>query len=468
MKLILLILIATFTHAITLDDFLATAYTHPTITQQRLAIDASTADILRTKGANDITLTASPYYSDEEPIQTNPFSPAESTIYGINAGLSKSIWSTGGTLSLTAETNKFEQTFNNNAFTAGSNLSDILIYQNMISLTYSQPLLKNIAGILSRLDYDIAKLDKTITTLTVDEQHEQFLLGMGRHYLDWVLLQEQEKIYTTRYEIAYYDLDLTKKKRRSNLVTSVDVLRSEDAFRQAKEQLVLIRSQLKAKQTQLSTVLDSPTIQTTSPNFKLFVTAPLPPKDRPIHTSRLLTQLKVEQAKAKRRIQAGKNNTRSNLSLDTTLGLADGNESPNDARSFDKSTYQVALNYSRPIGQRTTKAELTQFKLAATQLTMQQDALTRDLNATAKSLLIQLHELTRILRLNQEQIALARKRTKDEYRYYTQGRNQFNAVLESRANEQQRQLAYASNAHRFHTLWLQYLALTDQLLERVQ
>ena len=456
------LIISTAIHAITLDDFLTTAYTHPTITQQRLAIDASTADILRTKGANAITLTASPYYSDEEPIQTNPFSPAESTIYGINAGLSKSIWTTGGTLSLTAETNKFEQTFHNNSF------SDILIYQNTVSLTYSQPLLKNIAGILSRLDYDIAKLDKTITTLTVDEKHEQFLLGMGRHYLDWALLQEQEKIYTTRYEIAYYDLDLTKKKRRSNLVTSVDVLRSEDAFRQAKEQLVLIRSQLKAKQTQLSTVLDSPTLQTTSPNFKLFVTAPLPSIDQPIHTSRLLTQLKVEQAKAKRRIQAGKNNTRSNLSLDTTLGLADGNESPNDARSFDKSTYQVALNYSRPIGQRTSKAELTQFKLAATQLTMQRDALTRDLNATAKSLLIQLHELTRILRLNQEQIALARKRTKDEYRYYTQGRNQFNVVLESRANEQQRQLAYASNAHRFHTLWLQYLALTDQLLERVK
>ena len=73
------------------------------------------------------------------------------------------------------------------------------------------------------------------------------------------------------------------------------------------------------------------------------------------------------------------------------------------------------------------------------------------------------NELVEVLRLNREQIASAREKTREELKFYSQGRGNLTFVIQSRDSEERAKSTYAENALTYQKLVIQYLALTDDL-----
>jgi TolA-binding protein len=89
---------------------------------------------------------------------------------------------------------------------------------------------------------------------------------------------------------------------------------------------------------------------------------------------------------------------------------------------------------------------------------------TLQLDATLRSLRIQLEQLEHVLQLNTQQIESATKKTREELRLYSQGRGQLTFVIASRDDVQRAKLNYARNAGAYQQLLLRYREVVDQLL----
>ncbi|GAJ20258.1 unnamed protein product, partial [marine sediment metagenome] len=133
------------------------------------------------------------------------------------------------------------------------------------------------------------------------------------------------------------------------------------------------------------------------------------------------------------------------------------------ALGMDKPDLVVGLLYSFPLRNRTAKAQITKTDLQINQLKKQVDDLTLNLASVLTNLYIQIRELEKVLKLNQEQIESAKRKTEEELKLYNQGRGDLTFVIQSRDNEQNAKLTYAVNALTYHKLIIEYKALMDQL-----
>ena len=341
-------------------------------------------------------------------------------------------------------------------------------YQNKVLLTYSQPLLQNFKGKLDRLDYELSGYTVNFTELQAFENQEGFLLDLGIRFLDWVLHSEQIQISNERLRLAEEELQQTKRKRAANLVDRVDVLRAEDAVRIAKQNIVLIESQWKAKQAELAVLAQSQELYNQSPEFDLYNLEALPPLDEAV--SRLKEQSRLLQALVIRREQLSHlregfvEMSRPQLFLNVSAGLQEGDDGFGGSLLLDKPYLAVSLNFSYPLENRTARADIAKTDLQLRQIEKEIENVALDLKAGVRNLLIQIKELEKVLALNQEQIESAREKTQEELRLYNQGRGELTFVIQSRDNEENARLTYAQNGASYHKLILQYHSLMDKLL----
>ena len=125
----------------------------------------------------------------------------------------------------------------------------------------------------------------------------------------------------------------------------------------------------------------------------------------------------------------------------------------------------LGLQLSFPIGYTAAQSHIQRTDLEATQLEARRDEVILELSSAIANVHTQITELAEVLRLNQEQIESAQRKTNEEQRLYNQGRGQLTFVIQSRDSEQRARLTYAANALTYQKLLLQYRALMDQLHE---
>jgi outer membrane protein TolC len=300
------------------------------------------------------------------------------------------------------------------------------------------------------------------------ENQEALLLDLGLRYIDWVLLEQQRQIGQERLNLSEEQLDHLKEKREANLVDEVDVLRAEDARRIAYQNVVLLDANISAKKAELSILARTPSITESAPAFDLYSLVsqmdPVVEFQRVAQESRVLNALKIAKDGLVKRKGGLRDTEKPILNLNVGLGLKSGDDRFGDSWGADKPDFTVAFEFLHQLGSRGAKNDVARAEIQIDQLDAQIEEVSISLEAAVHSVLIRIRELEEVLALNLQEIQSAHDRTEEETRLYDQGRGDLTFVIQSRDNEQNARLRYASNAADYHRLLLQFREIADDLL----
>jgi outer membrane protein len=442
--------------------------------QEELAVEIESERRFRLSLAQDWRLNAKASAFHSKPIVTSPFAPTTIDEIALGATFSRSIWNTGGDFSAGWSTDIRDQTIPGIQIPGPGGETTIQtgtprIYEHSFSLSYTQPLLRNYGGSLDRLDYQLSDYTVAITEYRSFENKEQFLLDLALRFIDWALLEEKARIAEERLDIAVEGLELTEEKREANLVDQVDVLRSEDAVRAARQSLVLFESQARAVQAELAVLAQSARLRELQPDFDLYATVNPPSLKVAIdsiqNTSRAIALLETRKRQLERTRGGFVEAEKPDLDLGLGMALKGGDQEFGGSLEITKPDLSLSLNLSQKLGARAAESDVVRTDLEILQTESQRRSVMLDLEAGLSNLLIQLEDLERILQLNREEIESAQQKTEEEFRLYNQGRSDLNFVIQSRDNVQNAKLIYAENAANYQRLYQRYRALMDLLLQ---
>lgn len=435
---------------------------HPIFEKERLTKSIEAAEQQRYLGEVDWNVSSSLTWSREEATIT-VFSPDRTNSLSLQTGLNKQFWDTGGRLSATYSINRSSSSFEQAPLFSYPER----FYENSIELQYSQPLLRNMGGRLTRLQYDLKAYDVDVAGIQASENIEDFLANAISKYLDWVYLEEQKKIISRRLSLSRKEFERTQRKFNAFLVDSADVIRSKDALNTWRQNLGLVESQLSALRSELSVLAQSSLFLTEKPDFNLYALqrpdSLASARAKLESSSRILKILELRKKQLDVNAIGVRETEKPDLSFIAAVTVKSAEENAGDSFAFDKKDAAVGLQLSVPIENRTAKADYQRNRLQTLQLGKEREDVSLSLNASLSSLHTQLMKLIGVLELNREQIESARLRTIEETKIYEQGRGDLTFVIMSRDNEESAKLAYAENALNYQKLWLQYQALMDEL-----
>jgi outer membrane protein TolC len=467
---------------ITIDEFLnQLKEVHPLFEKERLTVQIDREKQESYLGAQDWLISAGPYYTRLNPMPPGSFTPERVNQIGVGAVAQRAFWKTGGRLSFSWSSDLTDQIGLNDIvlplgdLTGNPEIPDMVFetgpskyYQNSLALTYTHPLLKNRGGFLDRLQYDLKQFDIDFSEVQVVENQEGFLAMAAGKYLDWVLLTEQKKIIQDRLKLNEGELTRTKEKMEANLVDQVDVLRAEDAVRIARKNQILVESRWNALRSELATLSLNSDFFEVSPEFDLDILVELETFEeasiylngysRPIRVLNVsLDQLKY----ARRGYEEILKPELSIIAQVTSKNLA---EDLGESLKLTENDTYLGLQFSVPLKNRTAKSQITQSDLQTMQLEKELLDLRLTLTSTLINIYVQIEEMKEVLKLDQEQIQSAKRRTDEELKLYNQGRSNMTFVIQSQDSEENSKLSYAVNAVTYHKLIVAFRSLMDQLL----
>ncbi|MEA2030064.1 MAG: TolC family protein [candidate division Zixibacteria bacterium] len=450
---------------ISLDEYLTLVkQNNPFFVSESLSVEISVESQARHLGDKDWLAESSPFisYDDRSGLYNTTYN--KSSQIQINGSLQKRVWKTGGRFSMSYTSSYSDQDYRT---LFSGNPSEL--FRQQLSVTYSHPLLKNQGGVLDRLEYELAAFVIDFTEVQSQENQENFLLSAGISFLDWILMEEQLRINKERLLLAEEELKSAKEKFEAHLIDKVDVLRQEDALRIAEQNVVLSQSLASAKQTELAIFAQSPSIADSKPDYDIY--APVVISDiegvigRLNAESRLLRAIDILVDQTTMKTEGLTSQTRPQLDLNLGTVLIEDDESYGKSFGVDNPSLFVGLQFTYPLGNHTTKADIKRSEIELQQLKSDQKSIFLDLEASIRGITIQIKEMERVLELNLGQIESAQERTREETKIYEQGRGDMTFVIQSQDNEANARLTYLQNAVAYHKLVLQYRALLDQLLD---
>lgn len=451
---------------ITQDVFLEQLrQTHPVFEKESFTAQIEQEDRNSMMGAQDWK-----FYSTLSVMRETPelaiAGPERTDALSGEIGIEKTFWSTGARLTSSFSTGK-------SSFKIDPLLSSMYgipesFYSNKIALTYSHPLLQNYKGFLDKLPYRLKAFDVDFSKIQALENQENFLTEAALKFVDWVLLSEQIGIIAERVKLNQEELERTERKRAANLVDEVDVIRATDAVRIAKQNYVMIEAKLNALQSELAVLTQNNQLLEMEPEYALYQFQPLPSMDESIrelqNDSRILRSLQIRLDQLNLARKGFANTKKANLSVFTQMNTKQMQEDVAKSLHMDKYDILAGLQFSVPLENTTAESKINQTDLQIHQLDAQKEETELTMIALLSSLMIQIEKTSEVIRLNEEQIESAKARTREELKYYNQGRGSLTFVILSRDNEENARLQYAQNAALYHQLLIQYRSLMDKIL----
>lgn len=437
---------------------------HPFFVKERLKPEIEKEKQSGFTGTKDWKVVSSFGLSTQEPA-INFSGPDRTDALSFTGGVEKTFWATGGRLSASFSSTSLSFKLPTLPEFAGFPTN---WYQSQFDLTYIHPILKNRSGFLDKLQHNLQQFDVDISEVTKLENEENFLLSASTKYLTWVFLSEQLKIIDERLALSESEMERTKRKRASNLVEKVDVLRAEDAVRIAKQNKMLTESQLNGLKAELAIQTQLPEINYANPEFDLYETQILGSLESEIakleQESRLVKtlQMRIKQISLAR--GGFEETAKPELDFVAQVSAKSFEEDFGSSLSTNKTDALLGLQFSLPLGNRTANSGINKTRLQISQIEYELNDLLLQLTSSLSSLHIQMEKMKEVLELNQEQILSAQEKTREELKLYNQGRGDLTFVIQSRDNEQNAKLLYAINALTYQNLLIQYRALIDELL----
>ena len=340
-------------------------------------------------------------------------------------------------------------------------------FDNSIFVMFTQPLLKNYKGILYSLPWQLKDIEIDTDKLKRSEEREALLAESSAMFLDWAYYNEIEDILEKRKSLSEESLECNIRKRKSNLVDEVDVIRAQTSLKATElsiESNIMLRDALLVeleKTTGLTLLNDK------SPAIDINILPELLPLDEIItdflENSRTLGQIKksIEMLVMSRTLK--EEALKDNLSVYTRLGLQDSDPDFVEAILIDKTEIALGLTWQFPRNKTTEKANLEVLNLQIEELELQLEELELSYITSISKIYNQLESLQSILATIHEQLELAKSQTKEEERLYEIGRNEYTFVIQSQDKQENILQSYAQNVLSWQKLYNTLLSLTDKL-----
>jgi hypothetical protein len=351
---------------LTLDEYLALVKTnHPFFTKEGLAVDIEEKQAESLLGGQDWIISVTPSYSYLGEATAPEFQAVERVhLAGLEAGLNRALWSTGGRLGFSVST---EYLNSDTQFGAGE------VYKHGFGVSYTHPFLQNSKGILDRLEYELSDYTINLTEVRAIENEEDFLLTVAIRYIDWVFFTEVIVIAKERLKLAEEQLEQTMKKYKANLVDKVDVLRAEDAINISKQTILKLESQWKAKQAELAVLAGTEELCTRAPSYNIYSLEVLPQKDEASSQlksqSRLLQTFEILKEQLLYQRDGLVNQRRSQLDLNVSAGLfGRGEDDFGESLKIYKPDVTVSLLFSTPLEKRTIIGQIEKLDVQLKQI----------------------------------------------------------------------------------------------------
>jgi outer membrane protein TolC len=408
-----------------------------------------------------------PYYNRSGEVTASPAKGAHSM--GGEFSVSKSVWETGGQLEfgLKSDYTRGEGVESFSIDPLGLVEADTDTFTQSVTVSYIQPLIKNIGGRLQRLGYDLNRYNIKASEVRAAESGEDFLLDLAVRFIDWTHYTEQIRLGRERLELAQEQLEQTEKRYRANLVDRVDVIRAEDAVRSAEQGLIELEARWKAKQAELAVIAQSEAVYGSVPQHELYLLEELPSLEeseiRLKERARVLEPFKIAQAQLEQTRWGYEQEMRPELTLTVSGALKGSDQEFAESLKMKHPDFHVDLELKVPAEYRGQSSKIEKVEVQLEQLAESVRDLQVTLSSNLRALVIQIVQMRRVLELNQELIRSAQERMGEELKLYNQGRGQLNFVIQARDNEKNAKLSYADNAVRYHKLLLQYRAIMDEL-----
>jgi len=444
---------------------------HPFFKKEKLNEEISNKRLESIKAGESWVLHSTPSYFHDEPVSSSVFSSEEANTVGINIGLMRPVWKSGGNFQANWIYNYTDQDSSRIPTTNGEGFLSAFpeFHQHALMLNYIQPLLKNRGGGQNRLAADLQYIQSQIERINALEAKEDFLLESSNIYLSWVLQTEQVNIQQGRVALAKEQLAKSEEQARDNLIDEADVLRSTDAMLKAEQALLSLNSAKRSSASQLTTLTGgSLDMNKLEPDF--FLGDMRMPnkldqlKERIISSSRLIQLVELSSEITTRQLKSILDDLRPQLNLEVGAGVKSGAEQQDDAFELDRNEYRAALVFSHPLGGKSSKADREAARLSLKQASLETEVIKRNLKRSIDSLVIQLSELMKIIESNEKQIHAAQKRSAAEKKSYEEGRSALNFVIQARDSEASAEASLVQSKVQFQQILLQLRALEDRLL----
>lgn len=234
------------TDILTLNDFIQTAVkTHPKYQISAEDYLIAIKENQGAKAADDWNLIATAVYQDTHPAPTSGFSADYQKTMGYTLGLSKYVSQTGTAIQLEHGNTKVWADYTPVTIPGIGTLDffpDSPYYVSNLSLTISQPLLKNGFGLASRLALDISDSSLRLSKIKLMEDWEDFIATLRDDYTAWQLRKLNIAAYEEKVKTVEDQLALTKRQYRYGLAEEVDLVQIKQKLQSYK--IMLERAQM--------------------------------------------------------------------------------------------------------------------------------------------------------------------------------------------------------------------------------
>lgn len=270
---------------------------------------------------------------------------------------------TGGVISFDLADTRTESNFQSSIFNPS--------YTNDLSLSISQPLLRNAGVRTNTHSIRIAEYDKNIVDAQTKLEVISVIAAMDRVYWRLYAAVEQLKVNKQRYELATAQLDRAKRFVEAGERAQIEINRAEAGLAQSLESIITAENSLRDRQRELKRILNKSGLDSKSATFISPTTDP-----NPVHytfDSDLLIQqalenrmemleLEIQIAKSISNIHYLRNQTLPVVSLDYTYNVNGLGPTRSDAYDLlqkrDFNDHIVGLQLLIPLGNQAAESNL--------------------------------------------------------------------------------------------------------------
>jgi outer membrane protein len=285
----------------------------------------------------------------------------------INLGVSQLI-PLGGTVGLS-----FDNTWNsNNAKIVGF----LNRYWNSdLTLTFSQPLLKNFGSTATDLNIIVASYQKEGSFETFRGKLMDTIATVRQAYFNLYRLREDLKVQQTSLELAQKILDDTKARVKAGILPAMEILSSEFGVAQREQGLntaeLAVRDQMDRLRLLLQLPKDAEIVTADVPSGEYFKTDVSEDIRKALELRPELLALKVDQKSLQVQAQVARNRTLPDLSLNSSLALTGlGQEYDRDMNTLSTANYpvwEVGLQFTYPLGNDAARNDAIRSRLQVAQ-----------------------------------------------------------------------------------------------------
>ncbi len=280
--------------------------------------------------------------------------------WGVNLPLQ-----TGGTITFDLADNRSN--------TDSENIVINPVFSNNMSISISQPLLRN-AGIRTNThSIRLTEYNKSITDARTKLEVIRVIAAMDRVYWRLYAAFKQLEVRIQQYDLATEQLERAKRFVNAGKHAQIEVKRAEAALAQSLESIIFAENNLRNRQREMKLTLNKAGLETGSATAIIPTTEPNPMHytfdevalvDRAIENRMEMLELELEIAKAVSQIDYLKNQALPIINLNYTYNINGTGETRGDSYDLlydnDFADHRLGLQLNIPLGNARAKSNLRQ------------------------------------------------------------------------------------------------------------